>query len=941
MFFLVLGSVCASEVTDVSNTEDSNLIKDNDMLSSQNLEVSNEVSISETNSHDDNLNDYPDNTLESNDNLITEDNKGNEILSSSDVDGDNPVISDNENSEVLTAKKATTLTITDTHYNKVAKFQVTLKSGDNPVSGQKVTLTINGKTYSGTTGSNGIAIISTTNLPAKSYDVKASFAGNSEYDSASKTTSVKVLSSISGKDLTKGYGYVDKYYVTCYKDAGVLANTPVYITIAGKTYKRNTDSKGVAMLLIGLKPGKYPITVYNPVTGEKASNTIYVNKDQTNIAGPYSTTYVTPKTKYTYTVTLKSKHNVAVSGATVYFKFNGKQVTAKTNSEGKASMTIPALSKGTYSISFSFKGNNLFAGSSGSGTIKVQDSTVKMTSSPMKSTYKDGKFFKVKLVDNKGNPLANKKVKIAVAGKTYNRLTDSKGIASLEIGLPPKTYTVKYAHSSRGLADFYLGSNTITVSKQVASVSAGDLVKPYGIVKNYQATIKDIHGKPLKNVKVNLKIAGKTYKRSTDAKGVVKLPIGLKMGAHKITTQVADNNKYYTSKAVTKTVYVDGVKFVASPANMPGGKGTYHIKLLNVKNQPIKDATVKILINGKTSTVKTDSRGIAKTDVKGLGIGVYNVRFASNPFGSPDSFIGTSKIYVGTKVSISQYLAAAKYVKDYTEKNRKLPSSVNIGPYKCSMAQFLYVSSKAIVNLNKGSVEDLYIFNMKAPSKPGEAANLGNLYDYASVAKAVVNYADANAMLPASVNSKVGKIGFNGLVYSNAKILTYYANNKKMPAYVNVQTYTYNVDIQYLLATANCQVNNAQIKALAERLTSGKTSDWDKATAIFNYVRDHVSYSFYYDTRYGAVGTINAGTGNCVDHAHACNALFRASGLGARYVHGTCTFSSGSVYGHVWSQVYVDGSWVVADASSYRNSLGNHVNWGSGSIHGYYTSLPF
>ena len=125
-------------------------------------------------------------------------------------------------------------------------------------------------------------------------------------------------------------------------------------------------------------------------------------------------------------------------------------------------------------------------------------------------------------------------------------------------------------------------------------------------------------------------------------------------------------------------------------------------------------------------------------------------------------------------------------------------------------------------------------------------------------------------------------------------------------------------------------------------LTKGLTSEKAKAKAIFNYVRDTVSYSFYYDTRYGAVGTLNAGTGNCVDHAHLVVAMSRAAGLPARYVHGTCTFSS-ATYGHVWAQVLVGDTWTVADATSTRNSFGNVVNWNPDtySLHGYYTSLPF
>ena len=109
-------------------------------------------------------------------------------------------------------------------------------------------------------------------------------------------------------------------------------------------------------------------------------------------------------------------------------------------------------------------------------------------------------------------------------------------------------------------------------------------------------------------------------------------------------------------------------------------------------------------------------------------------------------------------------------------------------------------------------------------------------------------------------------------------------------------------------------------------------SSGQKATAIYNYVRDSISYSFYYDTKYGAVGTLDAKRGNCVDQAHLVVAMFRTADLPARYVHGTCRFSSGSTYGHVWAQVLVDGKWTVADATSSRNSLGKVANWNTNSF---------
>ena len=73
ILFLVIGAVSATDVGNVSSTEDSNLISD--YVSDQSkLEISSEDSISQTNivnSHDDNLSYYP---LESIDSSNYEDN---------------------------------------------------------------------------------------------------------------------------------------------------------------------------------------------------------------------------------------------------------------------------------------------------------------------------------------------------------------------------------------------------------------------------------------------------------------------------------------------------------------------------------------------------------------------------------------------------------------------------------------------------------------------------------------------------------------------------------------------------------------------------------------------------------------------------------------------------------------------------------------------------
>ena len=72
-------------------------------------------------------------------------------------------------------------------------------------------------------------------------------------------------------------------------------------------------------------------------------------------------------------------------------------------------------------------------------------------------------------------------------------------------------------------------------------------------------------------------------------------------------------------------------------------------------------------------------------------------------------------------------------------------------------------------------------------------------------------------------------------------------------------------------------------------------------------------------------------------------ALARSAGIPARYVHGYCKFSSGTIYGHVWAQLYINGKWYDADGISIRNSLGEINNWdkNKSTIEGTYAELPF
>ena len=149
---------------------------------------------------------------------------------------------------------------------------------------------------------------------------------------------------------------------------------------------------------------------------------------------------------------------------------------------------------------------------------------------------------------------------------------------------------------------------------------------------------------------------------------------------------------------------------------------------------------------------------------------------------------------------------------------------------------------------------------------------------------------------------------------------------------------------KYLASSKNCQVKDKSIQDLAKTLTSKLKSDYDKGKKLFNWVRDNIQYKKYRNTRRGAVKTLQTKKGNCVDQSHLLIALSRASGIPARYVKGgNCKFSNGYVSGHIWTQMYINNKWVVADTTSHRNSLGKIKNWNTKNykLYGQFSSINF
>jgi hypothetical protein len=840
------------------------------------------------------------------------------------------------------------------YFKNGTQYYATFYDGmGNPLINETVRFNINGVIYEKRTNDKGTANLTISLYPGN-YILTA-YHPNGE----AKGYNISVLTTlIDNKDIDMYYRDGTAFAITVLDGQGKpLANAAVRFNVNGVFYDKITDENGIAKLGIRLYPNNYIIT--SSYNGLEVSNRINVSSSNTTIIGK-DAYVIMDSINSNYTVTLVDVKGNPIGNKTVYFRYDNKQVTATTDKNGNATITISGLKNGDYNITYGFDGVEGYCSSSSSSILHVVNSTTILTGNDLTMVYNDGSEFKVKLTDLYGKPLANKIITFVINGIAYNRTTDSNGVASINIRLYPGTYLVSYSYSNKGSLDYNNGSNNVVVAKQTLNIEGKDLVMLPNDGSAFEVTVTDKDKKPVSGIAVLFTVSGVTYTKYTDQSGVAKLNIHLNVGYYDISYAINDT---FCQGSGSNMILVNGTIITAEDININAGtNGTFSVKLTDAKGNPISGASIKFYYEGITKNAITNAEGIATITVDPLGKGDYPIAYYYYPtIGGNYSNSGQSYIHVSGTISIANIIDASKVVKSFIESEGKLPDSVLINGESYTLAQFLYLAAIATININNGDFSDLDSKDAANPDNYNKCGNLGNLVDYISVAQSIIDYVNANGKAPESMPSNVGTITFDGLVYAFARVVAFYGNNQQLPAYVTIKSIDSessqfvinrvnvkateselaNIDT-YLQPTANCQVNDPTIVALAQRLTAGLSTPTQKASAILDYVIDNVVYVGYFDTTRGAKKTLTDKRGNCCDQAHLVIALFRAADLPARYVHGSCTFSSGPI-GHVWAQVLIDGTWVVADPVSSRNSLGVVNNWNINTftLKNYYISLPF
>ena len=977
MALLILAMSCVSASNASDNLDDLTISDSNslDLVSTSNSDI---LSSDSGVSSDDSSNDASGDVLGSDVSSNESNNQSQSTLDSnnqsqSGLDSDNSTLldsqsnnqsnsesSDSSDSSETVIKNATSISVSSKTVVRGNALNITLKDNASTLlSNKTVTFTFNGKTYNKTTNAKGIASLTLTATPKK-YLVKIAFAGDELYEASSKSVNVtlsKTPTSISnsGKSIVRG-----KLYKLTLKDAKgkALSGKKISISFNGKKYTKTTNSNGQVNLTINVNVGKtykmtYKFAGDSNYLSSSGSVSIKV-KMGTSISGSGSS-IVKGKS---YTVTLKNANGVVLSNQKIAFTLSGKTYNRTTNAKGQASLKIGLSSGKTYNLTYKYAGNSYYGGSSGKVSLFVKTPTTMKNSG---KTIVSGETYKVTLKDADGKSLANKKVSITFNNKTYAKTTNSNGQASLTIkGTFGRSYPLSYKFAGDSKYGPSSGSLSLRVKKATSlKGSASSIVQG----KSYTVTLKDSNSTPLANQTIVFTLDTKKYNRTTNAKGQASLKIGLAAGkTYNLAYKYSGTSYYNGSSGSVKLKVKFPTSLTNSGKSVMNGTG-YNIVLKDSKSNPVSNKTISIGFNGKTYDEITDANGTVTLLIDANVPKTYKMTYKFAGDSDYGASSGTVNLTVKFKnaFTISQIISASSSLKSYVLKNKKVPATVSVNGVSLNLTSFTYLMAKATISINSNKTSGSILLVPVDSNYTNNGSRINaNLYkaNYIDLAKKVISSAEANKLVPNSVSTNIGLVSHDLYSFGLAKALVFFNSDHYLPNYLilssddvgekhstvipsnargnasqfkaglnEAETLTAAQIAKYLVASGH-DATNSEIKALAAKLVSGKTSLWDKANAIFTFARDNITYSYYADSRKGAAGTLSSKSGNCCDHSNLIVSLCRAANITARFSHAQgCTFSSGLVAGHVWAQIYIDGVWYTADATSRRNSLGNIVNW--------------
>ncbi len=345
-------------------------------------------------------------------------------------------------------------------------------------------------------------------------------------------------------------------------DGSALSKKTIFVNVKDTEENLTTDDNGIAIFKFSGDVGTYDVNISFDGDGSyapsSASTTLTITKASTKINVKNVRSYLTCPTYINLTLVDSKCRAIANKNVTVIV--SGKSYKTVTNSKGIAQVKIPTK-LGNFSVSVQFAGDKNYLSSSASSTVVITKMKTNIVAPNVKSYMAYNTYLKITLKNVYGDVLSKKPITVKLNKKTYNLVTDSKGVAKLKFNKKVGTYkcTIKFKETGT-----YYGaskSSQVVITKTPVTISAPSIKINSDKYAKILITLKDVKGKLLKNKTLTITIQSNKKKCTvkTNSKGVATFKFnGPK--SNNLTIKFAGDKKTYKSKSLKVKIKVTPIK---------------------------------------------------------------------------------------------------------------------------------------------------------------------------------------------------------------------------------------------------------------------------------------------------------------------------------------------------------------------------------------------
>ena len=299
----------------------------------------------------------------------------------------------------------------------------------------------------------------------------------------------------------------------------------------------------------------------------------------------------------------------------------------------------------------------------------------------------------VNVVDQFNNPVKNGMITLKINNNSQTiGLID--GNASIPLTLFDGIYNVSAYYEGEGYNSSH--SNMVLEILLIIDLPSNNV---YTLNSKYKIILHDQFGNKMANKKLLINVNGVNLEKTSDGNGEILFNIDLKVGKYKVTVINPDNNENVFQNIQIKPRLSgngDVVMFYGANRN-------YAIRVHDDFGKAISGETIKIIINGKAYSAKTNKNGVASVKLNKLVAKKYTV----------------SVTYKGFKVSNKITIKPTLIAKDKSvKKGKTLKFSVKLVNSKGKRLKgkkitFMIKGKKYTSKTNKKGVATLKIKKLK------------------------------------------------------------------------------------------------------------------------------------------------------------------------------------------------------------------------------------